>query len=92
MTDYLFNPPTVAEGPAGGHRLFEFYKLDRGITIIKDVDGEYYQVRYPEDELLRDYLEVYLGGREYIVTDTKRQELIDGNVGVTEENFEPASS
>ncbi len=45
MTTYIFDTPIVREGPAGGHRLFYFYKLDRGITIIRD-NGVYKQVHY----------------------------------------------
>ena len=42
MTTYIFTTPVVAEGPAGAHRLFDFYKIDRGITIIRQ-DGVYYR-------------------------------------------------
>lgn len=90
MTEYIFRPPTVEEGPAGGHRLFEFYTLDRGITILRDTDGDYAQARYLEDEILSDYPEVYRGGYEYVVSQETKDALIAGNVGVTEDNFEPA--
>lgn len=90
MTEYIFRPPTVLEGPAGGHRLFEFYRLDRGITIVRDTDGEYAQVRYLDNEYLSDYPELYAGGYEYVVSEETKNALIAGNVGVTEDNFEPA--
>jgi hypothetical protein len=86
MTEYVFKTPTVREGPAGGHRLFYFYKLDRGITIIK-YNGTYRQVRYLLDEDLAEYDEVYLGGRNHIVSEATKAALIAGNVGVTEANF-----
>ena len=86
MSTYIFEPPTVREGPAGGHRLFQFYKLDRGISIIKDA-GTYRQVRYLTDEDLRNNQEVYLGGNKHIVSETTKAALIAGGVGVTEENF-----
>jgi hypothetical protein len=86
MTTYIFNTPIVREGPAGGHRLFYFYKLDRGITIIRD-KGIYKQVRYLVDEDLQSYQEVYLGGSRHIVDDATKARLIAGNVGVTEDNF-----
>jgi hypothetical protein len=86
MTTYIFDTPVVAEGPAGGHRLFYFYKLNRGITIVKD-NGVYKQVRYLVDEDLQDYQEVYLGGHRHIVDDAARTALIAGNVGVTAANF-----
>jgi hypothetical protein len=86
MTTYIFEPPIVREGPSGGHRLFQFYKLDRGISIIKSA-GTYRQVRYLTDEDLRNNQEVYLGGNKHIVDETTKAALIAGGVGVTEENF-----
>jgi len=86
MANWTFKPPTVEEGPAGGHRLFYFYKLKRGITIVK-VDGEYYQVRYATDEDLNGYQEVYRGGYEHTVNDATKAALIAGGVDVTEANF-----
>jgi len=86
MTEYIFQTPTVREGPAGGHRLFHFYKLDRGITIVKS-GGTYSQVRYLLDEDLDNYQEVYLGGRNHTVNEATKAALIAGGVGVTESNF-----
>ena len=87
MAEWLFKTPTVEEGPAGGHRLFYFYKLDRGITIVRLDDGSYAQIRYPQDEELSDYPVVYRGGYNHIVDDATKASLIAGNVGVTEGNF-----
>ena len=86
MATYVFETPIVREGPAGGHRLFSFYKLNVGISIVKDA-GQYMQVRYLTDEDLRSYQEVYLGGNKHIVDETTRAALIAGGVGVTAENF-----
>jgi hypothetical protein len=86
MTEYIFKTPTVREGPAGRHRLFYFYKLDKGITIVKS-GGTYSQIRYPLDEDLVDYDVVYLGGRDHVVSEAVKAELIAGGVGVTEDNF-----
>ena len=86
MTDYIFRTPTVREGPAGRHRLFYFYKLDKGITIVKS-GSTYSQIRYPIDEDLVDYDVVYLGGRDHVVSEAAKAELIAGGVGVTESNF-----
>jgi hypothetical protein len=66
--------------------LFYFYKLTKGITIVKS-DGEYYQTRYPVDEDLLEYEEVYRGGYEYTVDDATKAALIAGGVDITEENF-----
>ena len=86
MATYVFETPIVREGPSGGHRLFSFYKLNVGISIVKDA-GQYMQVRYLTDEDLRSYQEVYLGGNKHIVDETTRAALIAGGVGVTAENF-----
>ena len=86
MTTYIFETPIVREGPAGGHRLFEFYKLNVGVSIVKD-NGTYRQVRYLTDEDLRSYQEVYLGGNKHIVDETTRAALIAGDVDVTADNF-----
>ncbi len=87
MAEWLFKTPTVEEGPAGTHRLFYFYKLNRGITIVLKPTGGYAQIRYPEDEALESYPVVYRGGYQYTVDDTTKAALIAGGVGITEANF-----
>jgi hypothetical protein len=83
----MFKTPTVEEGPSGtGSRLFDFYRLDVGITIVKE-DGEYYQARYLVDSDLGKYQEVYRGGRNYEVDDATKAALIAGGVDITEANF-----
>jgi len=86
MSTYIFEPPIIREGPAGGHRLFQFYKLNVGISIVRDA-GTYKQVRFLTDEDLRNYQEVYLGGNKHEVDATTRAALIAGGVGVTADNF-----
>ena len=86
MTNYTFKTPVVAEGPAGGHRLFYFRKLDKGITIV-GAPGAYQQVRYVQDEVLDNYDEVYRGGYNHTVSEATKAALIAGGVGVTEANF-----
>jgi hypothetical protein len=87
MTTWLFKTPTVEEGPVAEHRLFQFYKLDRGITIVLKPTGGYAQVRYPVDGDLDFYPVAYRGGYEYEVDDATKAALIAGGVGVTEDNF-----
>jgi hypothetical protein len=72
---FLFIPPTVDEGPIGGHLLFYFYKMDRGVSVLK-IDGQYVEFRTPsqDDEALAT--EVYLGGHEYPVSAEVAAELI----------------
>jgi hypothetical protein len=87
MTEWLFKTPTVLEGPAGGARLFYFYRIDRGITIVRNLNGEYIQIRYPQDSDLTIYPEVYRGGYDHTVDDATKAALIAGDVGVTEDDF-----
>lgn len=86
MPNYTFVTPVIAEGPAGGHRLFQFRKLDRGITVV-GAPGAYQQVRYLQDEVLNTYSEIYRGGYNYTVNAATKAALIAGGVGVTEANF-----
>ncbi len=86
MADYTFTTPVVEEAPIGKHRLFYFYKQDKGISIAKS-GGTYSRVRYVLDEDIADYDEFYLGGHEHVVNDTVKAALIAGGVGVTEANF-----
>lgn len=86
MATYTFRPPTVDEGPAGGHRLFYFYKLKRGITVVKN-GGTWSTLRYSVDEDLNDYSVVYRGGYNHTVDDATKAELLAANIGITEANF-----
>lgn len=90
MADWIFNTPTVLEGPIGTHRLFYFYEMDKGVTIVMTTAGTYQQIRYPVDSDLETYPQVYRGGYKYTVDDTIKAALIAGNVGVTEANFTAA--
>jgi hypothetical protein len=86
MAYYKFTTPVVEEAPIGKHRLFYFYKLDKGVSIAKS-GATYSQVRYPVDEDIADYDEFYRGGYNHTVDDTTKAALIAGGVGVTEANF-----
>ena len=88
MAEWTFLPPTVDEGFTGVQRLFQFYKLTRGISIVLNpTTGTYQQIRYPLDESLASYPQVYRGGYEYTVDDATKAALIAAGVGVTESNF-----
>jgi hypothetical protein len=86
MADYIFQTPTVQEGPAGGARLFYFYKLKKGISVAK-TGATYSLVRYPVDEDVATYTEFYRGGYQHTVNDATKAALIAGGIGVTEANF-----
>ena len=87
MPNWLFTTPKVEEGPAGSGRLFSFYKLDKAVTIVRLPTGAYKQFRYLVDSELDLYPEVYRGGYNHVVNDATRENLINGNVGVTAGNF-----
>jgi hypothetical protein len=87
MATWLFQTPTVEEGPAGDTRLFEFYKIDRGISIVLQTNGVWKQMRYLVDGDFDTYPLAFRGGYKYEVDDATKASLIAGNVGVTEDNF-----
>lgn len=64
----VFIPPTIEEGPIGGHRLFYYYKMLRSISVLK-IDGVYVEIREPSQDEIALATEVYLGGHEYPVSD-----------------------
>ena len=86
MTQYIFTTPVVEEGPIGRHRLFYFYKMDKGVSVAKS-GGTYSKLRYPLDEDISTYDEFYLGGREHIVDAATKAALIACGLGITEANF-----
>jgi hypothetical protein len=77
---YTFVTPSVPEGPAGGHRLFDFYTLDRGVTVIK-LNGKYQQVRYPDQGLLDAVDAYWLGGTTNVVSDEEAASLTAAGYG-----------
>ena len=86
MTTYIFSPPTVEEGPSGAHRLFEFFRLNRGLTVLKS-SSQYAVTRYPTEDVLALCDAYYIGGHKYPVSEAVKAELIAGGIGVTEANF-----
>ena len=86
MTDYIFTTPVVQEGPIGGHRLFYFYKMNRGVSVAKS-NGTYLTLRFPVDEDIASYDEFYLGGHKHVVDETIKAALIASGLGITEANF-----
>ena len=87
MSLFNFTTPIVEEGPAGLHRLFDFYKLNRGISIVLKPTGGYEQVRYLQDSDFDSYPAYYRGGYNHTVDAATKAALIAGGVGVTESNF-----
>ena len=87
MATYKFTTPYVLEGPSGGHRLFYFAKLRKGITIVKS-GGVYSQVRYIPDDTQDDYTEIYRGGYVHPgISEATKAAMIAADIDVTEANF-----
>ena len=86
MADYTFTTPYVLEGPSGGHRLFYFAKLRKGLTVVKS-GSTWSTTRYLVDEDQADYDEIYRGGYNHTVSEAKKAELIAAGIGITEANF-----
>ena len=78
---YLFAPPTVDQGPAGGGWLFWRYTLKRGITVYK-INGVLYEDRFPIQDDLYQADVFYLGGHEYPVTEAEKNALEDAGYDV----------
>ena len=64
---YRFTTPTISEGPAGEGRLFGFFRLTRGVSVLK-IDGQYYQTRFPSSEEVKAAQVAYIGGYSYEVS------------------------
>ena len=86
MATYIFTTPVVEEGPSGGHRLFQFFKLNRALTVIK-FDGEFEAGRWYNQDELDAVDEYWLGGHEHEVSEETKADLIAGGIDVTEANF-----
>lgn len=71
---YLFAPPVLEYGPAGGHWLFYRYTLKHGVTVYK-VGNSWYEEEYPSQDDLDLASVVYLGGHEHYVTLTEKTAL-----------------
>ena len=75
-----FMPPKVLETPAGGGRLFERYKIDRGVTVLIE-KGVVRLARYPSlDEIIAADTH-YLGGYEHTITDPEADVLRAAGLG-----------
>lgn len=75
MPKYYFRTPTISEGPAASDsRLFSFFRLTRGVSVMK-IDGEWYELRNPSAEEVADAERFYLGGIRYEVTAEEKADL-----------------
>jgi hypothetical protein len=80
MAEYLFTTPSVAETPAGWHRLFARYAIHRGVTVMM-IDGTYSSYRFPSQTETLEASEVYLGGHQYVIDEKTRTRLTTASIG-----------
>jgi hypothetical protein len=80
MAEYLFTTPSVAETPAGWHRLFARYSIHRGVTVML-VDGTYSSYRFPSQTETLEASEVYLGGHQYVIDEAAKTRLTTASIG-----------
>ena len=86
MADYLFTTPVVEEAPAVGHRLFQFFKQNKALTVVRE--GSTYALgRWFTQDQLDAYDEYWLGGHEHIVSEATKDALIASGLGITSDNF-----
>ena len=71
---YLFVPPVVEQGPMGGNWLFARYTRKQGISVYR-IDGQWREEQYPWQDDLDASDVFYLGGHEYPVTETEKNDL-----------------
>ena len=77
---YLFNPPTVEEGPAGFGRLFWRYRINRANSVL--IYGlTTVSVRTPAVQDTEDADYCYLGGHEYILSQDEYDILVANGYG-----------
>lgn len=72
---YIFTTPTVDEGPIGTHRLFQFYKQARGVTVAR-YGEDILEFRYPSEDDLALADAVWLGGRTYTISNVEADLLL----------------
>lgn len=73
---YILTTPTVDEGPIGTHRLFQFYRQARGVTLAR-YGEDVLEFRYPSEDDLRLADEYWIGGHTYTISDASASILLD---------------
>ena len=86
MANWTFKTPTISEGPLGNERLFQRFKMEKGISIV-NIGGVYSQVRGLDANDFASYTAYYTGGGTFTVTDAVRTAMIAANIGITSGNF-----
>lgn len=74
MTNYYLTTPTEEYGPAGGGRLFIRYRLERGVSLMRNA-GVWTTTTFPTEDVMKAAELFYLGGRTYEITQGTYLEL-----------------
>lgn len=80
MANYYFTTPTIDETPAGDNILFERYKINRGISVLR-LNGVYSSFRYPSQAQTLAAEEYYQGGTTTLINQTTRDALVAQGYG-----------
>lgn len=83
---YIFSPPTQSGARYQGNPLSDHLgSVRQGITIWRDATGTWHEMfdgkPYGESDLFANRTEFFQGGREYILTDQQRTDLIAAGYG-----------
>lgn len=77
-----FKPPTYSERPVTGVRLIDAWvKVNRGMSVLKDAQGNYQLLTYPTTDDIAAATAVYLGGHEYVIDSTEAAALTAAGYG-----------
>lgn len=70
VTGYKVLPRHYKLRPADprGERLWLYYGIDKGVSILKNQDGSYYQTEYPTTDQIDACAVIYMGGHETPIT------------------------
>lgn len=86
MPNYIFTTPFVSEAPSNTHRLFQFWTINNGLTVVRN-GASYKTGRWFTQETLEGADEYWMGGHRHIVSESTKTALIAANIGITESNF-----
>ncbi|MDT0442321.1 hypothetical protein [Streptomyces johnsoniae] len=90
---WSYTPPTVEEGPVTWtDRLFYRVKLTRGVTVLEGPPGVFREVRFPDQDEIRDAYRWWMGGHTYEVDDDTKAALIAAGVATEDQFATPADA
>lgn len=76
MPSYTWNGGPVVDRELGRPHKLWFTGWNEGVTLVRDADGVWSEVRYPVDSTLADYVRALRGGYRQDLSDTDYTELV----------------